>query len=245
MLKYFKISFNILVIAMMLMLSFIWFRKNEAFFLKTASIQGNQFLTRDEILELASIDFSNDLFDLNLEEIEKRICKNPIVEQVKITKIFPSGIKIKIKEHDLIAVAAGSEISAIDISGDVISKFPTKAVYDLPIITGLHFYYDSTGARFAEKQELVDYTSEVLKQLKAIDLLLYYEISELNYHSKRGIVIYLKDSNLPVLLGKESIDQKLIYFSTIYHHLINQSCLDQALAIDIRFKDQVIVKQKT
>lgn len=245
MLRALKISFNIIIIAMMLMLMLIWFWKNEAFELKAVKIQGNCFVSKEDIFERAKIDFSKDIFKIDTGEIEARILTHPMIDKVSVNRFLPSALKIKIGERDLIAVISGSEISAVDKEGSILTQFPTESVYDLPAITGFHFQQDSANFRSPDEPEKVQQAVDILNELKTADLLLYHEISELNYSRNHGFIFYLKEKNLPIIFGRDNFSQKLMYFSTIYHHLLREDDLKKIAIIDVRFDDQVVVKSKT
>ncbi len=244
MLKLFKISISIVLIAMMLMLTFIWFRKNDAFILKSARVYNNTFVAEENILEMANIDFGSDIFKIDKDEIEARIRQNPLIEDVQITRFLPSALRIKVREKVIIAAISGSEVSAVEHDGDVIEKFPPKAIYDLPVITGLSFRTDSAGVRIPEEPEYVRQGAAVLSELRDRDVALYYEISELHYLKDKGISFILKEKRLPVIIGKNDIAKKLNYFSTMWNQLKGKRELENVLALDLRYKDQVIVKYK-
>ena len=243
MLKLLKTTFHIIVIAMMLMLTLIWFWKNDAFDLRAVKIQGNCFVTKEEIFELAGIDFSKDIFEVDTDKIEDQILRHPMIEQVRVTRFLPSALKINVKERDLIAVISGSEISAVDVTENILSQFPVESVYDLPAITGFNFQEDSSGVRKLQNPELMRHAINILNDIKSFDLVLYYEISELHYRRNHGFVFYLKKSTIPVIFGIGDYHRKVVYFSTMYHYLIANDRLTKALAIDVRFKDQVVVKE--
>jgi len=245
MLRIFKISFSIIFIAMMLMLTLVWFWKNEAFELKGAKIQGTQFVSKEDIFEIAGIDFSKDIFEVNTGEIEQRILNHPMVEKVSVTRFLPSALKIKVKERDLIAVISGSEISAVDVTGKILTQFSTESVYDLPVITGFKFETDSAGFRSPSNPSLVQQAVEMLNEIKSCDLVLYHELSDLHYSRNHGFIFYLKKNNIPVVFGSEDYAKKLQYFSTIYHYLSDKNQLKKIKVIDVRFEDQVVVKNRT
>lgn len=244
MLKLFKISISIVLIAMMLMLTFIWFRKNDAFILRSARVYNNMFVAEENILELANIDFGSDIFKIDKDEIEARIRQNPLIEDVQITRFLPSALRIKVWEKVIIAAISGSEVSAVEHDGDVIEKFPPTAIYDLPVITGLSFRTDSTGVRIPEEPEYVRQGAAILSELRERDVALFYEISELHYLKDKGISFILKEKRLPVIIGRNDITQKLNYFSTMWNQLKGKRELENVLALDLRYKDQVIVKYK-
>lgn len=245
MLRWLKISFNVAIIAAIVIVTFIWFRNNDAFMLKSVKISGNQIVTREEILELANVDFSKEIFNIETEKIKQRILAHPMVKNVTVNRFLPAMLRIHIEERNLIAVISGSEISAVDENGLIISQFPASAVYDLPIITGFNFKSDSPGERKPGQSEIIADMFFMVKKLKACNLPLYHEISEINYQNGYGVVIYFKNANVPVIFGNDNFHRKVIYFSTIYHHLLKHKLLDQALAIDVRFKNQVVIKHKS
>ncbi len=231
-------------IAMMLMLTLIWFWKNDAFELKAVKIQGNRFVSKEEIFEFAGIDFSNDIFEVNTGAIEKRILKHRMIEKVSVTRFLPSALKIKVRERNLLAVISGSEISAVDVSGKIFSRFPIGSIYDLPAITGFHFHTDSSGKRSPDHPELVQQAINILTEVKSHDLVIYHELSDLHYSQHHGFIFYLKKNNIPVIFGLDNYSQKLQYFLRIYHHLADKNELKETRLIDLRFKDQVVVKNR-
>lgn len=245
MLRWLKISFNVAIIAAILIVTFIWFRKNDAFVLKSVKISGNQVVTRQEILELANVDFSKEIFKIETDKIRGRIMAHPMVKSASVNRFLPAMLRIHIEERNLIAVISGSEMSAVDENGLVISQFPASAVYDLPIITGFNFKSDSPGERNSGQSEIITEMFYMVKMLKACNLPLYHEISEIHYQDNYGVVLYFKNLNLPVIFGNDDFHRKVIYFSTIYHHLLKQKQIHEALAIDVRFKNQVVIKHKS
>lgn len=230
----------ILLIAMVL-----WFRSNDAFMIRAVTISGNQFVSREQILDAADIDLSKDIFAIDTDEIEVRILTHPMIDQVSVRRFLPATLKIKVHERTLLAALAGSEVAAVDYDGTIVHNYPVAAIYDLPVITGFHLRSETPGVKKPTQPELLEDAFSILRQLKENDILLYHEISELHFSPAAGMVLYSKRSNLPIILGRDDFLLKVAYFSTIYHHLIETGNLDNALAIDIRFKNQVVVKQKS
>ncbi|MDZ7331327.1 MAG: FtsQ-type POTRA domain-containing protein [candidate division KSB1 bacterium] len=244
MLKIFKISFSIIFLAVVLMVTLIWFYHNQVFVLQAVKIQGNRFVSKEEIFELAGVEFHQDLVKIKTKAIEDRIRTHGLIEDVSVSRFYPSTLRIKVKERSLVAVIAGSAISAVDANGTILSQFPPEAVYDLPAITGFRFITDSLGSRVPEHPERVYLAISLLKQLRSLDLVIYHELSELHYSDDNGFVLYLRHTNSPVILGTGNFSEKLYYLSKIYYHLMEKNELATAKVIDIRFKDQVVVRNQ-
>lgn len=244
MLKVFKISFSIIFLAAVMLVTLIWFYNNQVFVLQAVKIQGNRFVSKEEIFELAEVDFHQDLVKLKTDEIERRIRSHGLIEEVSVSRFFPSTLKIRVKERSLLAVISGSAISAVDVKGMILTQFPPEAVYDLPVITGFRFRTNSNGDREPEEPERVHQAVAFLNLLRSMDLVIYHELSELHYSASNGFVLFLKYNNLPVILGTENLVEKLHYLSIIYYRLMEKNELATAKVIDLRFKDQVIVRNR-
>lgn len=221
------------------------FRANGIFDLRAVQIYGNNFVTKDEIARLAEFDFTKDIFEIDLDELEKRISRQPMIDLVKISRSLPGFLKVEIKEHQLVSGIAGSEIVAASEKWDLIENYPSEALYDLPVITGIHLKTDENGTRTPEQPEMLKYCIKVLKTIREKDPTLYADISELNYDENAGITLILRQTQLPVLLGKSNIASNLNAFSTIYHKRLRHEKLASIAYIDARFQSQVILKKKT
>ncbi|MDZ7264893.1 MAG: FtsQ-type POTRA domain-containing protein [candidate division KSB1 bacterium] len=240
-----KIAVPALIAVVLLVPVVLWYRSNDAFLIRAVTVTGNQFVSREQILDAADIDLSKDIFAIDTDEVEVRILTHPMIDQVSVRRLLPATLKIKVHERTLLAALAGSELAAVDYDGTIVQNYPAAAIYDLPVITGFHLVDQIHGVKKPAQPELLEDAFRILRQLKESDIVLYHEISELHFSPDVGMILYFKKSNLPVVLGRDDLLLKIAYFSTIYHHLTTTGNLNNALAIDIRFKNQVIVKHKS
>ena len=167
-----------------------------------------------------------------------------MIEKVTVTRFYPSILKIRLKEYDVFAGIAGSEVAAVTEKGNLIFRYNPEVIYDLPVITGIHFITESSGIRKPQNPELIKKGVKILKAIKKNDPLLFHKISELNFSDERGIMFFLKKNNIPVILGEKHLVRKLNYFSTIFKELVEKRSLNKVLALDIRYNGQVVVKQR-
>jgi len=242
--KILKIFLLIITNVIVLLVIFLLLWKNNIFVLKAVRIHNNQIVTKNEILQRTVFDFSADIFNINVDRIEKDILNHPMIEEVRVTRFYPSILNIRVKEHVLIAGISGSEVAAVTEKGNLIFKYNPQVLYDLPIITGIHFETDTLGSRKPKNPDLMKKGVKILKTIKKKDPLLFHEISELNFSQDKGMVFFLRKNNIPVIFGKNNLLRKLNYFSTIFNTLLEKKSLNSALALDIRYEGQVVVKQK-
>jgi len=231
-----KISLFIFANFLMIALIFLLLLKNDVFVLKAVKIYGNRYVSKSEIFEKVRFNYSENIFKIDIDKIEEIILEHPMIEQVRISRFYPSILKVKVKEYDVLAGVAGSEIAAISIGGFLIHDYNPEVIYDLPIITGIHFYRDSLNIRQPQNPELLNTAIKILRTLKQKDPILFNEISELNFNSKKGMIFILRTNNISVLFGKDHFIRKLNYFSTIFNNLFEKHSLNNILALDLAFK---------
>ena len=240
MLKLSKIILNILIITFFLGLTLIWLRKNDLFVVDNVKVVGNSLLTREETIELANIDFSKEIFHIDLRAIEDRLLANELIEKVSVSRYLPSAIKIKIEEKDLIATIADKKLIALESNGGIVNTDRLTALYDLPVITGAHLVTDSAGTKFIS-EPIVEMV-QILKALRSINLQVYHDLSEIHYDQNSGIILYLREKPIPIILGFHDYARKIYYLTTMYDLLKKRNELLTLSSIDIRFAGQVVVR---
>ena len=240
MLKLTKIIFNIMLVTSVLILALLWLRKYDLFVINRVKVIGNKLLTKEEIIELAAIDFSQEVFKIDVDAIKKRLLTDPLIKEAAVSRYLPSAIKIQVKEMDLIANITCSELSTLDSDGNIVNTKKILAFYDLPVITGTKFNTDSLGNRVASQQMYK--MIEILKFLRLTNFELYHEISEINYNKNYGILLYLRKKTIPIIFGFDNYLRKINYLSAVYEVLKKKSELSSLKVIDVRFNGQVVVR---
>lgn len=240
MLKISKIILNILLVALVLAITLMWFRENKLFVIDQVKVEGNKILSYEEILKQANLDLSKDIFEIDLDAVEERLITHELIEDVDISRFLPSALKIEIIEKDIIANVSESKLIAIDSKGNVIETERYFALYDLPIITGTNLIPDSLGQLYAPPivQEMVT----ILKAIRKINLQLYHDISEINFQRNYGILLFLRKNAIPIILGYGNYQNKMYNLSLIYNLLNKREELLSLKSIDVRFQSQVVVR---
>jgi cell division septal protein FtsQ len=229
-----------LVLVAIFIISFILLKANHAFVLSNVKVAGNRFLSKADIIELAKLDYSKEIFNIDLKSIKQRLEAQSIIKNASVSWSFPSAIKIKIQEQDIIAVIAGDGTQAVIRDGKILKVDRPVAIYDLPIITGV------SGKRLENKQNslspvMIDMI-KLVTALRAIDIQLYTDISEFHYDSRTGFIAFLRQRTIPIILGFDNLKDKLLYLAAVYPCLLSNKELTQAKVIDVRFDKQVVVK---
>ena len=74
------------------------------FNIQKIEIEGNSILDSDEIIQKLNFLYRENLFFLNLKDIEKNLKNETFIESFSLKKVYPNTLKIIIAEKEPIAV---------------------------------------------------------------------------------------------------------------------------------------------
>lgn len=238
-----KVFFVITTLIVLVLGTADWMRGKNAFFLQEVEVEGNYLLTRENLLEDAAIDSSKDLFELQPEAIAEKIKQNhPIVKNVDVVRQLPGGIRINVKEARPIAVVFdGEQRYALDLEGTILAGLDDELLFDLPVITGTKVLQTINGQlSFSDGYEQI---YGCLSELAQNHLYLFQQISEVQFHSESGIILYMIHNSVPVVLGKYNFSDKLENLQFAYPKLTVDLNSKTDQYIDLRLDSQIIVRQ--
>ena len=107
------------------------------FNIQKIEIEGNSILNSDEIIQKLNFLHRENLFFLNLEDIEENLKDETFIESFRLKKIYPNILKITIVEKEPIAVLQNKKKKFyISDKGDFIDFQDIETYRDLPIVFG-------------------------------------------------------------------------------------------------------------
>jgi hypothetical protein len=83
----------------------------------------------------------------------------------------------------------------------------------------------------------------VLAVARAIDEHLHANISEVKLNGGAGMMIYTSDAAVPVILGRTNIGAQLVKLAAFWKEVVARHGADNMQYIDLRFEEQVVVRQ--
>lgn len=107
------------------------------FVLKNVTVQGNKFVTQDDIIRIAGIRLGENLFQLQTDEIKKNLTKDLRIEQAVVQRSFPSELNISITERvPLAMIQCDYGYLEMGRGGMVLDAHRTLRQMPVPMISG-------------------------------------------------------------------------------------------------------------
>lgn len=237
--KYTELMLTIMTISLIVFLSLKWneVKNNSPILLK---VTGDNNFNNEDIVAFDFGDKSN-LFKINLKTFKENIESKPHIKDSKIFRSFPSKIEIILVERNPIAVILSDNFLIID--SDNISLPYVNFDLTLPVLT--NFKDDSDLFVFGEEVQSpsIKTAVRILDQLYKEYSDIYFSISEVSFNENEEFDIILKNGKTRILLGKNDLDLRIKKLNSFKKNIEKYDTLENYKSVDLRYKNQVVVKE--
>lgn len=122
-------------------------------------------------------------------------------------------------------------------------EFVKDSATDAIVLTSEHIQFDLKSKTLAGKN--VENTIELIQYAEQYRNI-YPRVSEIHIDPEIGWMLYLNGERLlPIVLGRKEFEKKMLYLTHLLDQLGQTELLITAKFIDLRFKDNVIIKKNT
>jgi cell division protein FtsQ len=105
------------------------------FTIRTVEVAGVQHVTAEQIRALARVPADATLIRFPADAVAQRVGTDPWIASVTVSRVFPSGMRIRVVERVPIAIVdAGASMWLVDVTGSVIATPSADASGTLPVI---------------------------------------------------------------------------------------------------------------
>lgn len=154
---------------------------------RTIKVAGNEIISDEVIVKASGITKDTNLWEINKNEIIKKIKQLDEIEHVEIKRKFPNSVQIIVKEYERIAyLAKEGKYFPIVETGKVLAELPKEEYpHDAPIFVDIqnHLIVEELAS------ELALVPNGILNRISEI----YYEPTE---NDPNRIIIYMNDGNI-------------------------------------------------
>jgi cell division protein FtsQ len=209
------------------------------FLLKEIRVQGNEYVERQDIVQLASLKPGKPLFQIPTKQVGEKVLQNPYLRGVSINRSLPSTLIISVQERQAVAYLVDQKIYMVDEEGKMLLKKPGMLLNHLPLITGL-----SVNSLLQNRHPLLR-ALELIKVIHAVDEDLFQFISEIHIERNMPPRLILIRGGAEVNIGSDHLHRRLYILSEFVKDSEVLSKLESIKKIDLTYKDRLIVTRKS
>ena len=176
------------------------------FTLRDIKLIGATYITKDDIVKIANIYFGEPLFQLETDEVSKRLLHDLRIEAVTVRRDLPHTLEVEVKERKPVAtIVCDYGYLDLDRNGKVIDSYKTLKTMPIPMITGAVVKDLYIGDDVQD--EMVKKILSFLQQMSEASL---NKLSEVAVIGPDYVVAYTNSSKaVQIRIGKlERLDEK-------------------------------------
>ncbi len=225
--------------------SYFWEKEKYSSYKPTVMIEGYSVLDNDYYLKYLESSISNEIFKLNSKDIIDKLYQHPYISAARVSYRYPDKLIIEIRERTPFARLNNNLDGTIllDENCFVLPIIEGLDNYSLPILS--RFNSDPTLYPIGEKSlsfKIRD-TINWLKKLNQKYPDLYQSISEIFLANNDEINLVLTENPTRIMLGNENTHYKIDLIKHFQKTLNNKKEITDFAYLDMRYNNQVIVKE--
>ncbi|MFN8007688.1 MAG: FtsQ-type POTRA domain-containing protein [Terriglobia bacterium] len=201
------------------------------------NVPESQLLTKLRLIE----DQNKNLLMLDLDEVRRSLEVIPWIRSAVVRRVFPDKLIVEVTERTPIAFARVDHATflvddeGILLEGD--SESPRE--FDFPVIIGLEGSLEPEVLERNHKR--VALYQNLIHALDGSGAALSKDLSEVHLQDPGSLAVLLNDDPVLVVLGADQLERKFRRYLAMSRQ-IKEKC-PQVDTVDLRFQDQVIIKQ--
>ena len=238
------ISFlSLSLMGLMIKVSFLWASYSGAMDLSHIKFSETKILDVSNYKSLLGEITNKKSKELNLYEISTLIESHPYVKYARVSRHYPSEIKIEIIERKPIAIVNMDPMVFLDENGFVLPVEGIQTNYNLPVMNNFNsepqLYPLGKLALSIKVKEAIDLISKIKTHYSD----LYNNLSELKISSSNEIELILSDLPTHIYLGNEKISSRIRTLKEFESKLKPNKMSDFSY-LDMRYDNQIIGKRR-
>ena len=207
-------------------------------------VHGTVNVDPHQIIQLAEVEKGAPLYEVDLTRVQRNVQSHYFIRRATVERDLTSGITITVEERTPLTVVAGSDLFYLDETGIVLPSTISKAVYDLPVLSGLVVSAPLKPGSTIETSEVQEALT-ILTVLKTGNRELFHRISEVRLRTGGDIILYSVDGGVPILFGHGKIADKLARLEAFWSGEVAQRGARELQYVDLRYDGQVVARWTT
>jgi len=213
----------------------VYMNTSPRFEITRVGVRGNSRLVPEAIVEYLNIQPHTNIFQIHLDDIQKRLETLQWVKTVKVFRNFPDKISIDLTERIPFALVKLDKLHLVDSDGVMLGALTSGSEITLPIITGNFVeQIDLKGANVKLRQAL-----DAIQALMNDSLPVFKNIRKIQIQSLENATLISSDPSYPeIRVSLVNYSQNVQRLQRLYPTLHPE----ELAYIDLRFDKRIIVK---
>ncbi|HSF04392.1 MAG TPA: FtsQ-type POTRA domain-containing protein [Methylomirabilota bacterium] len=215
-----------------------WLLTTDYFGIRVVEVRGTSRVSPDRVLAAAEIPVGTNFWRLDGTAVRARIEALPEIRRAELIREFPNRVVILVEERRPFTLVHGARLHWIDEDGRVLGEERDAVASPAPVITGLS--EEEVAAMRTRPSPRARAAIALIRALLRSGSPLASQISEIDMSRRDGPVLYTV-GGIEVRLGDEEWEQRLARLEGVLAQVGGQNTT--VSAIDLRYRDQVILKR--
>jgi hypothetical protein len=198
-------------------------------------VEGNERLADGEILEALDLRQGENILNLDLEELKRKLLLSPWVKDVQLTRMLPATLTLRVVERQPLGIAVLDRLYLMDEEGTFLDELgPRYADLAPPLVRGL------TGADGNLSSGSAALAGRVLRALATRERLAA-AVSEIDVSDGPGAMrVLLRTPSLTILLAEDDLVPRLTEILPLAEGILER--FPKVEAVDLRFEGRVYLR---
>jgi cell division protein FtsQ len=203
--------------------------------LERAVVTGVDEGLKEELLEMAQLNFETSLLTVNMAEVKSKLEQHPWIRSIHVEKNFPHTLIIRAEREEPWAIVAGTSLHYMNRWGKVFKEVDEFEPVDLPVVTGIPSEGEGRDKPL-NTAVLVLSTLEAEKGPWSLG-----HLSELHVRGDGSVLLYY--SSLPVAIKARAVDlgRRMEDLKKVVEHLNRTGRIRMAKGINLEYADGAVV----
>ena len=230
-----------LVVSALVMAAFVawdWVRQTPLLATRTVEVVGAQRIDGATVHAAIAVEPGTNLFAVDVAATEARVASLPGVRRAHVVRHLPGRLTVLVEEREPYALVNAGGLHWVDAEGYLVASDSRPGATGRPILSGVRA--PAPGA--ARPSESLHAGLALLHVLQRTSGRLAARVSELDLARPHAPVLYLVDG-IEVRLGADAWGDRLARLDGVLGELDARG--ERVAAIDLRFRDQVVLTPLT
>jgi cell division protein FtsQ len=208
----------------------LYLRTAARFEVQKLSVSGIRRVSESQVLAKAGFEVGTNVFNVNLDEVRERVEELDWVRYASAQRVLPDQIIIKIVEREPVGLTRiQGVIYQFDIDAKILDLDP-ESPSSFPILDGLR-----PGDRTGNLKKVEAYRN-------VVEALGQASLSEIHINEASEVSVVSASDPVLISLGTGDFRSRWTKYLQLKPQIQQQ--YPQAVAVDLRFKNQVVIKMK-